>query len=279
MTVAQLRQACQIANVNVQAGVPRRDIVHALHVHVAHQNANDPGMLKVFPRLHGTTGGWIIACCPHEIVYAAKLITRSEGAGDVLDVLRSFVVWPRLVFYDNAGNLAAHIRNVLGPNFLGPHEGRLGELTPTFVGQVDILSNRRLPLLPQPGPDARLILYDGFHFSGARSMSDRLRTPFVLSPRINTQAAEHLNSTMLGRVGYRSQMNWQPHFIETIHTFSDRNARINMELVAAVARATFRSDLPRQVIVDPLAATIGDDISDGEADSEDEMEVEQEPIQ
>lgn len=196
------------------------------------------------------------------------MITRSEGSRDILDIIRSFRARPHIVFYDNAGNLAAHIRKIMGSEFLGPLEGRLCQPNPTNIELLEEFSKRRR-VLRELDRGRMYVLFDAFHFSGHRSMSDKCRTPFLLPRRVNTQAAEHINSVMKARVGYRTQMDWQLQFFDVLIATSDWNMRKNTEMLELQARNRHQN----RMMSDPLIASA----STRERSDEEEMSDEEHP--
>jgi hypothetical protein len=221
-------------------------------------------MLKLFPKHYATNNGIMIACCPHEVVYGFKFLTRSEGSRDVLDLLRSFRVMPRVVIYDNAENLAAHIRKTLGDDFLGPLNGRICAPTAENVAMIErCIAHGKLPFPVQP--TSRLVLFDEFHYAQARSMRDKCRYPALLKQKINTQAAEHINSAMKRKLAQRSQMDWQLHWLDVLLCFSDWNEGKNHQMALRLNTASFRNSVP----ITNIANVGNDEFEDDEILEED----------
>ncbi|CAG2222369.1 unnamed protein product [Mytilus edulis] len=52
-------------------------------------------------------GGWLIAACPHSVVYAAKSLLRGESPRDFVDLMRSFKHRPNILICDIANRVAA----------------------------------------------------------------------------------------------------------------------------------------------------------------------------
>ncbi|ELT91419.1 hypothetical protein CAPTEDRAFT_195355, partial [Capitella teleta] len=81
---------------------------------------------KIFTKFAGSSGGLLVACCPHGITYGMKFLLRGESPRDHLDLLFSFKHIPTLTICDIPGFVARHAAK-RRPGLFKPNDGRFAE--------------------------------------------------------------------------------------------------------------------------------------------------------
>ena len=209
---------------------------------------------KIFPRVYGRSGGVLRLSCPCGIVYALKVLTRSEGASDYAEILLSFKYAPTLFVVDFAPTVVATMENHM-PLFFAPNNGRFGDpkdarLLEKLNENVEIDEREKisLPFLspsflfsgpvpyganPTTGERIHLCAMDTFHvtnkiYSDSRVLQD-CRSVRQLN-KTNTAVAEQKNNLSAVLKGHAAQMS-PHHFIKfcLARTFAD-NLKINTKL-------------------------------------------------
>ena len=68
----QLRALCSTVGLEISQAASRRDIIEALHAKISSLHSEDDSMLKLFPRLLGTTGDGLLPVAPMKLSIALK---------------------------------------------------------------------------------------------------------------------------------------------------------------------------------------------------------------
>ena len=145
---------------------------------------------KIFRKMFGYSGGWLTFSCIHGIIYAVKLLLRSESRRDYIDILRSLKYKPNVFINDMAHMVARHSKRQ-GHNIFNPFDGRVAENTAENVDQAVRESfqislpwlNNKTPcaeelltgdMHPVTGSNMHLALFDRLHEANTNSETEAL---------------------------------------------------------------------------------------------------------
>lgn len=200
-TTLQIKTLCEELNVSTVGS--RYDMLERLRQASINRSQFD----KYYSKIVNKSGGWLTASCPHNVIYAAKFIFRSESPVDYLNIMKSFKYQPSVSIIDIA-NRVASLGNKLYPGMFAKNNGRLlptneanmsgveqNKLTISIPAlQNDIpITNPTLEQHPITGLDYSFCLFDYFHQCNSKLRPELLRRSSIvreLAGYVNTQSAE-----------------------------------------------------------------------------------------
>jgi hypothetical protein len=183
---------------------------------------------EAYSKIHGHSGGWLSAVCPHNVVYGVKFLLRSESPRDYTDLMRSFKHVPTVNIIDIAHSVAKVSNDIL-PGMFPDNEGRLAAATPENIRAAQEETLRvSIPALtdnqpvanvgdtehPITGLSERFLLFDWFHEKNSTIAKEALRrSSFVkeIAGLVNTQAAEQLHRDRKKDIYWLSSMTPSNH--------------------------------------------------------------------
>jgi hypothetical protein len=200
-TTIQIKTLCE--HLNVSTGGNRYEMLERLRQASVKRSQFD----KYYSKIVNRSGGWLTASCPHNVIYAAKFLFRSESPVDYLNIMKSFKYQPTVSIIDIA-NRVASLGNKMFPGMFAKNNGRLlptdeanmlgveqNKLTISIPAlQNDIpITNPTPEQHPITGLDYSFCLFDYFHQCNSKLRPELLRRSSIvteLAGYINTQSAE-----------------------------------------------------------------------------------------
>ncbi|XP_052106595.1 uncharacterized protein LOC127739061 [Mytilus californianus] len=203
------------------------DLIIRLREHSIKQTDYDRAYEKIF----GTSGGWLIAACPHSVVYAAKSLLRGESPRDFVDLMRSFKHRPNILISDIANRVAASGNKIT--RMFYPFEGRVAENTNENLEKAKSgLFTWELGCLNEIGPETTVnqsisneknptsgssehySLFDWFHEDNTKDVKEILRKVSLvegLGSFTNSQVVEQFFNSMRRDLYFLNEMSPAVH--------------------------------------------------------------------
>ena len=215
--------------------------------------------VKLLTTVTASSGGLMVGCCCHGVIYCYKVLTRGESGRDVFDLLRSLRYFPSVVYYDYPESVRPHFVRSVSSNplvngdgappmprdsdgaaplvrlpFLD-HQHRIINVADQFRSEA---TEKGLELHPKTGYPYVHLVREAFHDSNAAEGSDGRRysrkryadlratdTHDIISPRL--EAIFGVNKRVLQSLHFKgySASNLQFYAAVQYHM----NHRVNMK--------------------------------------------------
>ncbi|XP_071950565.1 uncharacterized protein [Antedon mediterranea] len=212
----------------------------------------------------GTSGGWLSASCPHQIVYGVKFLLLAESPRDYVDLIMSLAKQPPIIVCDIPQMVSRHGNRRTDGVMFQPNEGRFVEPTEENIkaakeGTLQVHLKTLDDVYPNMNPTsvtvdtkATLCLFNTFHQFDTKMEREVLRKVCLcpqLKGMLNSQVAEQLHRSR----DFLNSMNPSSHIFSVLNILDSNNTSLNQIYVSNMKKV-----FKKEIIIDDCSKAVID---------------------